>query len=108
MVRSFHYAAWAGLYENVKRGSLEHESLPKFEPWMRLWYQAVSSVYLKAYLKTMGPSEVVPQSQEELLAMLPAYLLNKAVYELGYELNNRPAWLRIPLQGIVELIGDAK
>ena len=108
MVRSFHYAAWAGHHEHVKRGSLDQESLPKFEPWMRLWYQAVSSVYLRAYLKTMGPSEVVPQSPEELLSMLPAYLLNKAVYEMGYELNNRPAWLRIPLQGIVELAGDPK
>ena len=104
MVRSFHYAAWAGLHEHVKRGSLEHESLPKFEPWMRLWYQAVSSVYLNVYRKTMGPSEVLPQFAEELLTMLPAYLLNKAVYELGYELNNRQAWLHIPLEGILQLL----
>ena len=104
MVRSFHYAAWAGFYEHVKRGSLEHESLPKFEPWMRLWHQTVGSVYLNAYLKTMGPSEILPQSAEELLAMLPAYLLNKAVYEVGYELNNRPAWLRIPLEGIAQFL----
>jgi maltose alpha-D-glucosyltransferase/alpha-amylase len=37
--------------------------------------------------------------------MLPAYLLNKAVYEVGYELNNRPFWLRIPLLGILEMFG---
>ncbi|HEX5399140.1 MAG TPA: maltose alpha-D-glucosyltransferase [Verrucomicrobiae bacterium] len=104
MVRSFHYAAWTGFYEQVKRGSVEQENLPKFEPWMRLWYQTVSSVYLNAYIKTMGPSEVVPQSADELLAMLPAYLLHKAVYEVGYELNNRPAWLRIPLEGIAQLL----
>ena len=104
MLRSFHYAAWAGLYERIKHGSLEYRRLPEFEPWMRLWYQGVGSAYLRAYLKTMGPSEVVPQSQEDLLAMLPAYLLNKAVYEMGYELNNRPPWLRIPLQGILQLL----
>jgi maltose alpha-D-glucosyltransferase/alpha-amylase len=108
MLRSFHYAAWAGLHEHIKRGSLEHESLPRFEPWLRLWHQAVGSIYLRAYLKTLGQSDVVPQTQEELLAMLPAYLLNKAVYEIGYELNNRPQWLRIPLQGILELTSDAK
>jgi len=75
---------------------------------VRLWYQAVSSVYLRAYLKTMGQSEVVPQSDEELLVMLPAYLLNKAVYEIGYELNNRPAWSRIPLQGVLQLLEAVK
>ena len=104
MVRSFHYAAWAGLYAHIQRGSLEHESLPKYEPWMRLWYQSVASVYLRAYLKVMGPSEVLPQSPDELLAILPAYLLNKAVYEIGYELNNRPAWLHIPLLGVRQLL----
>jgi predicted trehalose synthase len=36
---------------------------------------------------------------------LDAHLLEKAIYELGYELNNRPDWIRIPLQGILDLIG---
>jgi maltose alpha-D-glucosyltransferase/alpha-amylase len=108
MVRSFDYAAWAGLDEQIQRGSLERESQSKFEPWLRLWYQAASSVYLPAYFKTMGSSEVLPRSDEELSTMLPAYLLNKAVYEIGYELNNRPAWLQIPLKSILELMELAK
>ena len=108
MVRSFHYGAWAGLHQHVQRGSLEHENLAKFEPWVRLWYQAVSSAYLRAYLKAMGSSQVLPQSDDELLVMLSAYLINKAVYEIGYELNNRPAWLSIPLQGILQLLETAK
>jgi maltose alpha-D-glucosyltransferase/alpha-amylase len=33
-------------------------------------------------------------------------VLEKAVYELGYELNNRPDWVRIPLQGILHLLGE--
>jgi maltose alpha-D-glucosyltransferase / alpha-amylase len=104
MVRSFDYAAWAGLDEHIKRGSLEHESRPKFDSWMRLWYQAVSAVYLRAYFNTMGQSEVLPRSEDELSVMMPAYLLNKALYEVGYELNNRPAWLHIPLLGILRLL----
>ena len=40
--------------------------------------------------------------------MLSAYLLNKAAYEIGYELNNRPAWLAIPLKGILQLMELAK
>jgi maltose alpha-D-glucosyltransferase/alpha-amylase len=108
MMRSFDYAAWAGLDEYVKRGSLESESRPKFEPWLRLWDQAVGSVYLRAYRKTMGQSEIVPSTDDEWSVMLPAYLLNKAVYEIGYELNNRPAWLQIPLKGILELMNSAQ
>ncbi len=106
MVRSFDYATWAGLDEHVSRGSLEPESRPRFKPWLRLWRQAVSSAYLRAYLEAMASSDVLPRSDEDLFTMLRAYLLNKAVYEVGYELNNRPAWLKIPLEGILEIVGD--
>ena len=105
MIRSFDYAAWAGLYDFLQRSRLGREHLPSFEPWLRLWGQAVSSVFLRAYRQTMGESDIVPRSDDELSAMLPAYLLNKAVYEVGYELNNRPFWLRIPLLGILEMFG---
>ncbi|MCU0785232.1 MAG: maltose alpha-D-glucosyltransferase [Verrucomicrobia bacterium] len=108
MVRSFDYAAWAGLEEHVKRGSLETENLPKFVPWLRLWCRSVGSVYLRTYLNTMRQSDLLPRAEEELLAMLPAYLLNKAVYEVGYELVHRPAWLHIPLRGILEILESAK
>jgi maltose alpha-D-glucosyltransferase/alpha-amylase len=106
MVRSFDYAAWTALYEYLQRSRLGRESLPRFEPWLRGWYQAVSSVFLRAYRETLGESDIVPRSEGELSAMLPAYLLNKAVYEVGYELNNRPFWLRIPLLGILEMFAS--
>lgn len=104
MMRSFHYAAWAELYEHIQRGSLELESLPKFEPWLRLWHHAVCSVYLKAYLKTMATSDLLPRVEDELIFVLPAYLLNRAVYEVGGELIQRPKQLHIPLRGILELL----
>jgi maltose alpha-D-glucosyltransferase/alpha-amylase len=105
MVRSFDYAAWAGLNQYLQRNRLGRDSLPNFEPWLRFWGQAVSSVFLRAYRQTLGESDIVPRSDADLAAMLPAYLLNKAVYEVGYELNNRPFWLRIPLLGILEMFG---
>ena len=108
MIRSFHYAAYAGLYQHVERGSLPPENLATFEPWARFWNHAVSSAFLRAYLQALGKSEVLPKSDEELRVMLPAYLLNKAIYQLGYELNNRPTWLKIPLQGILHLLEEPK
>jgi maltose alpha-D-glucosyltransferase/alpha-amylase len=108
MIRSFHYAAYAGLHQHVERGSLPPENVATFEPWARFWNHAVSATFLRAYLQSLGKSEVLPSTSEELQVMLQAYLLNKAMYELGYELNNRPAWLKIPLQGILHLLEEHK
>ena len=49
-------------------------------------------------------SQFIPQSREELAVLLDTYILDKAVYELGYELNNRPSWVRIPLEGISQIV----
>jgi maltose alpha-D-glucosyltransferase/alpha-amylase len=50
------------------------------------------------------PGELVPSSKLELSVLLNAFLLEKAIYEVGYELNNRPKWVKIPLQGILQLL----
>jgi maltose alpha-D-glucosyltransferase/alpha-amylase len=49
---------------------------------------------------------VLPTDPEELWRLLDAYVLEKAVYELGYELSNRPDWVAIPLRGILQLLED--
>ena len=107
MARSFHYAAYAGLYQQIERGSIPPEKLPQMELWAQLWNVWVGAVFLQAYFRRFGDSEVLPQSKDEVEVMLQAYLLNKAIYELGYELNVRPAWVMIPLQGILQLMAKA-
>ncbi|MGA4645530.1 maltose alpha-D-glucosyltransferase [Limisphaera sp. 4302-co] len=106
MLRSFDYAAWAGLEEHIQRGGLQPEQRPRYQPWVKFWVQTVSAVYLQAYLDQIQPAQLLPPSEEDLALMLEAYLLNKAVYELAYELNNRPDWIRIPLQGILQLLPE--
>ncbi|MFZ0391588.1 MAG: hypothetical protein WAN36_14100, partial [Calditrichia bacterium] len=59
--------------------------------------------YLTAYLEVMGDTSIIPQDRNQQEILLQVFLLDKALYELGYELNNRPRWLSIPLKGI-ELI----
>jgi maltose alpha-D-glucosyltransferase/alpha-amylase len=105
MLRSFDYAAWFGLQEHVQRGSLPREKWSQFEPWARAWVQWVSVAFLQAYLEQMNRSDLLPSNDDDLQVMLSAYLLNKAVYEIGHELINRPAWLPIPLRGILQLLG---
>jgi trehalose synthase-fused probable maltokinase len=104
MLRSFHYAAYAGLfYQADKLAPSPSEALTAFDPWAQVWYRWVAAGFLHTYLAYIGPASLLPPTQEECQMLLDAYLLEKAVYELGYELNNRPDWVRIPLQGIRQL-----
>jgi maltose alpha-D-glucosyltransferase / alpha-amylase len=105
MVRSFHYAAYSGLFQYVDLGNARSDRIDRLEPWAEFWYQWLSAAFLKSYLSTVGGSELVPDNQNELGTLLYASLLEKALYELRYELNNRPTWVKIPLQGILQLLG---
>ncbi len=51
-----------------------------------------------------GDASFLPAASEDRQLLLDVYLLEKALYELGYELTNRPAWADVPLRGIVELL----
>lgn len=61
-------------------------------------------VFLRTYLEHAAPAPFLPHSRAELAILLDAYLLEKAIYEVGYELNNRLAWVQIPLRGILQLL----
>jgi maltose alpha-D-glucosyltransferase/alpha-amylase len=102
MLRSFHYAAYAALLDEAS--PMRPEDFLALEPWARLWYTWVSAVYLKTYLEVAAEGAFLPENQEELQILLEAYLLEKALYELGYELNSRPTWVKVPLQGILQLL----
>jgi maltose alpha-D-glucosyltransferase / alpha-amylase len=101
MVRSFHYAVRTAV---LKEASVRPKDTPRLEPWTNLWYWYVSEIFLGSYLDAVRNATFLPSDKEELEIMLNAYLLEKAVYELGYELNNRPEWVITPLRGIRDLI----
>ncbi|MBI2089362.1 MAG: maltose alpha-D-glucosyltransferase, partial [Deltaproteobacteria bacterium] len=86
MLRSFEYAALSRL----KNGSFRPEDIPNLEPWARFWNLWVSVAFLKGYFEATRDGAFLPKSRDELSTLLDLYLLEKAVYELGYELNNRP------------------
>lgn len=106
MLRSFHYAAYAALLLGKVAG-VRPEDFSSLEPWARFWYLWVSAAFLKAYITVADQAPFLPSDRQELQILLEAHLLEKAVYELGYELNNRPDWVKIPLQGILQLVGEA-
>jgi len=103
MIRSFHYAAFAALRGQAST-ILRPEDLPVLEEWARFWYHWISATFLKSYLEFMADIPILPQSREGVKVILDAYLLDKAMYEVNYELNNRPDWVGLPLQGILQML----
>lgn len=105
MIRSFHYAAYAAMFSAP---FYKPESFAGLSAWAELWSSAASEAFLESYLKTADGAVFVPRDKEESAAMLKIFTLEKAVYELGYELDNRPSWAAIPLAGILKIIGGKK
>jgi maltose alpha-D-glucosyltransferase / alpha-amylase len=106
MLRSFDYAAHAGLRDLVERGHVERdaEGYRELEQWGRMWTSWATSAYLRAYLESARLGSFLPETDEELGLLLELFVLEKALYELGYELSSRPDWVEIPLAGILHLL----
>ncbi len=100
MLRSFHYAAYHAIFSKVVRP----EDIPAMEKWAYFWYFWVSATFFKTYMNIAGQASFLPQAEAQLNILLRALSLEKAVYEVAYELNNRPDWVPIPLRGIMELL----
>ncbi|HCG29136.1 MAG TPA: hypothetical protein DEU95_05195 [Chloroflexi bacterium] len=62
---------------------------------------------MAGYLEAAGDAPFLPRDSSDLALLLDIFLLDKAVYELGYELNNRPGWVRIPLSGLLGQLAPA-
>ncbi len=102
MLRSFHYAAYTGLFGRV--GATPQENPAFLEPWILFWYQWVAAAFLRAYMEAASEGPFLPRTRREIEVLLDGLLLEKAIYELRYELNNRPDWVKIPIAGILQLL----
>lgn len=101
MIRSFHYAAYGSLFLD---NQIREEDFPKLIPFVEQWYHYMSGYFLRAYLNTVEGAPFVPADKKDLAILLNTFLLEKAVYELNHELNNRLDWLIIPINGIKALM----
>ena len=100
MMRSFQYAAYSALWQPAMRT----EDIPFLEHWADIWYARMGQVFLASYLETTRGASFIPANDDDLRISLEAYLLDKAVYEVAYELNNRPDWVVIPIRGIKHIL----
>jgi maltose alpha-D-glucosyltransferase / alpha-amylase len=113
MLRSFQYAAHAALVEETRRGAVPEGregtegARREVERRLAAWEGWAGATFLGAYLRRAragGAPPFLPASRADLALLLDVFLLEKAVYELGYELNNRPDWVGIPLAGIRRIL----
>ena len=74
--------------------------------WGEAWRTWMGAIFLKSYMEAVGQAEFVPRNVQEKRILLKAYLLDKCLVEIDYEMQYRPDWLRIPIRGILDLIGE--
>jgi maltose alpha-D-glucosyltransferase / alpha-amylase len=99
MLRSLHYATYAARL-GPEPGQAAWGTLLEHQPWAETWYRWAAAAFLRGYLHSDMPAGLLPGVQSELLLLLDRFLLEKAIYELRYELDNRPHWLPIALHGV--------
>lgn len=103
MLRSFHYAAYAALFQRMGEAGAEASRFAALAPFADGWHRLACAEYLRGYLDAAGRAAFLPAGTGEMEFLLNLWLLDKAVYELKYELNHRPGWAAIPLEGICDL-----
>jgi trehalose synthase-fused probable maltokinase len=125
MIRSFHYVA-SSAFQTVLQADASRtagrarpaqgpahrddsdRSHQRLQEWADFWYRWVSAAFGRAWVAELEGSGLLPRHGQALHVLLDMHLLEKALYELEYELNNRPDWLLIPLRGIVDLVASAR
>ncbi len=104
MLRSFQYAALFALRAHVATLPDATSVLERDRPWARWWERRATERFLDGYFETASGAAFVPAEPDVRHGLLSLYLLDKALHELEYELDHRPDWVAIPLQGVAAIL----
>jgi maltose alpha-D-glucosyltransferase/alpha-amylase len=108
MLRSFHYAAFGALTQDIPGSQVRREDREALAPWAHAFYRSSARYFLSSYFKEVEPLGILPRDPAQRAVLLEVHLMEKALYELVYELNNRPNWVELPLRGIASLLGSER
>jgi maltose alpha-D-glucosyltransferase/alpha-amylase len=82
--------------------------IERLRPWARVWEAHVTAQYVGGYLEAVEGASFIPKRSEDTDMLLSFYGIEKAIYEIGYEMNNRPSWLPIPIAGLEAILDGEK
>lgn len=103
MLRSFDYAVWSTLRRRIELGADPAETAQA----VTRWRAETQGAFLDAYRETLRDAPIHPEDPAFEAALLDLFLIQKAAYEIGYEMAMRPDWLEIPLSGLLDLVEDS-
>ncbi|HXV71961.1 MAG TPA: maltose alpha-D-glucosyltransferase [Acidimicrobiia bacterium] len=103
MIRSYDYAVVMAM-KQVAESGLDDEAMHVLRQWADTIHSYLSAAFLEGYRRAVDGSSIVPEDPAHLRLLLDALVVEKAAYELEYEVNNRPDWIDIPLQGILSIL----
>jgi maltose alpha-D-glucosyltransferase/alpha-amylase len=104
MLRSYDYAAAQAVRRLGSASHLSSEEQRTLHAAARAWYRWNGAAFLRGYFDRMEGASLLPESHDELRVLMNALLLEKGMYEVAYELNNRPDWVAVPLHGVLEIL----
>jgi maltose alpha-D-glucosyltransferase/alpha-amylase len=108
LLLSFDYAAHAVLFDQVPGVSRRPETVPSLEFWAGYWSEWVSAMFLKSYFECVGSSALRIPNEADVRLLLDAFLMERALEEIGRELMDRPEWVRIPVRMILRVLDARK
>jgi maltose alpha-D-glucosyltransferase/alpha-amylase len=110
LLRSFNYAAYAVLYKIWEARSSDEDEKAELESWALAWEELARAAFLEGYCTTTGDHtgpRFMPADANAMRQVIDIFELEKAIYELNYEFNNRPAWIPIPARGLLRILRRA-
>jgi maltose alpha-D-glucosyltransferase/alpha-amylase len=105
MLRSYQYVAYSSLFRRLAAINPPAEEAARLRRWADQWVFWISAAFLRSYRATAAGAPFLPSERADLETVLEVFILEKAIYEVAYEMNNRPDWLLIPLSGVLNLLG---
>jgi maltose alpha-D-glucosyltransferase/alpha-amylase len=103
MIRSYHYAVVMAMRQ-VSESGIDADAMVVLHQWANAIHSYLSAAFLDGYRRAVDGSSIVPDDPAHFRLLLDALVVEKAAYELEYEINNRPDWIDIPLQGILSIL----
>ena len=104
VLRSFDYAGRSAVITAASRGVVADTDVPALDAWCRDWVATMQRRTLDEYLAEIAPAGLIPTDRHEVGLLLDLFVLEKALYEIRYELANRPHWVGWPLAAVAETL----